>query len=1428
VKIQNTCCIKKFLLAVTTGFAISSSAFSDTLGSWVIPSSSGPTTISSSANLAGVNVGPLTTTATGGGVNSAGFGGTAFTTSATVSVSTSKNISFSVSANAGYDVVINGVANFQAYSSQSGPNIWTLYYSASSSFTTSTQIAQLTGTFNTTQTQNMTSAVNSFFATNPISVRSGSTAYFRLVGHQSVSTSGSGRIPSSTVSILGAVAVAPVANMVWNGGASGFWNYDSANLVWLDGSTSISFVPGSIANVNSAASLVVDSAGVNASAFTNNISSGTTTITGGNLTSGSIINVGAGDLALQATNSAGTLENYGTGTLSLSAPGAYTTVNVRNGRIQALTDTSVSGLVNISGGGTLNVGTSSNTISILTVSNGAITGTGILAASGSSFALDLKDETVAASIRGTGGLTKLGSRTLTLSGSNAFSGDVNLNVGTLATSGDDRLPDTAVINLSTNTVFRLGGNEVVKAIAASAASAAMVDLQNYTLTLNVTASNSYTSTIMGNGGSLIKNGSSILTMNETNTFTGGTTLNNGSLRLQASGNRTTNSDSTVTLACSPFGVGTLTLAGGAIYSSSTGSRNIYNNADIRGSFAFGDGTNVSGAITVSTNVTGSYTRLLADSTFTANTDTDWEQPILGSGFNLSKGGGSKLTLRSTNVLNSLSVLAGMLDVRGSNSIGQMNVAGAAALAYAGTSTPFGMGAINLSNGAIFGQSAAIGSTLSDRTIQNPINILGDVLFGVGAFTGSGGYASYLSGNVDLGGANRTLTVANSIYFYGTVTNGGLLVNRLSTDPASTKTLGLYGANSYSGGTTVNGSVDYVNNPILQLGNDSALGTGDLTLTGGGSLIVKAISHPNDISSSSRIITNAISISTGVSGVFDAGTNSVTTLDGSATNILLNNMTLRGAISGGGSLVKTNSGDLTLTGPLSYQGGTTVAEGNLVVVKTNLTATVSSSTIQINFSNNVSAGTYSVLPGALNGTYSPATYNNLSSGQSATFDQSTGQVVVTGSVKTTPAISVNPAATAITYGQTLASSTLIGGSAGGVPGTFAWKVPSTSLPAGTSDQIVTFTPTDTTLYNVVDFNVAVTVNKADASVTWPTAAAITYGNALSAATLSAGSGAGTFAFTSPTTVPNAGPTQSFEVTFTPTDAVNYNYNTLTQNVAVTVNKANASVTWPTAAAITYGSALSAATLSGGSSNGSFAFTSPATVPGAGVAQSFEVTFTPTDAVNYNYNTLTQNVAVTVNKADATVTWPTAAAITAGQSLSFSTFSGGSATGVGGASVTGTFAWTDSTTPRSTTGSYEVTFTPTSGNYNTATTNLSVTVNPAGTTYSGWLNGVTGSNAAFLEYVFGAATAGTLDASLKPTVAITGGNLVLTYYVRQGTLGLTVTAETSGNLSAGEAGWSGITDVPGSLRTVNGVSVQQRTASVPVSGGKKFLRVKAVQN
>ena len=995
-KIKARTCFRYLSAFCAIGFFISSSVFADTLGSWAIPASSIAQSLTSSVNAAGTTVSALGFTGTATS-SLGGWGGTGFSTQTTIGANESKNFNFNITANAGYQIIINGVSNFSFISSLSGPTVWTLFYSSTADFASPTQIVSITEAGNTTK--DITTDLTNALQANPITVSSGTTAYFLLVGTASLKTTGTARIPSNTtISVLGTVGTIQLASLTWNGGSTGSWNYDNSNLVWLDGLNSVAFSSGAIATINSASSLTVDAGGVLAGAFTNNISSGTTVIGGGTLSSGAILNIGAGKLSLQSSNNAATLQNSGSGTLSLVGPGTYTTVDLTAGKIETLADGVLSGAVNASGDSILDVGTFSNTIGTLTVSESSIVGTGILKGAGFGFALDQNDRTVAVSMQGTGGLSKTGSKTLTLSGSNSFSGDISILSGTLATLGADRLPDTTVVTMSANTILSLGGNETIKSLYASSANAsAQVNLQSYILTMNVTASNQFVGSLVGTG-SLVKNGSSILTLTNTSTYSGGTVMNAGSFRLQASGNKTINADdNTVTLTTSPFGVGALNWAGGAIYSSSLNSRSIYNSVNLLGgTVTLGDSNSTTGTgdMIVSADVTGVSTTLNANCTVNAVAAVDWEQPILGSGFNLSKGGTNKLTLRSTNALGTLSVLAGILDARGSKSIGQVNVAGGAALAYAGTSTPFGAATINLSNGAIFGQSASIGTTLSDRTLLNPINVLGNVLFGIGAVTGSGGFASHLSGNVDLGGANRTLTIANATYLYGAVANGGMNVTRTNTDLLSTKTLGLYGANSYSGGTTVNGSVDYVNNPILQLGNDSALGSGDLTLAGGGSLIVKAVSKADDIYNANRIINNGISIASGVSGVFDAGTNSVTSLDGLQSGIVVtNNLTLRGIISGQGSLVKTNSGSLTLTGTLSYEGATTVTDGNLIVVKTNLTTTISSNTVFIAMSNNVVAGTYPVLPGELTEIYPAATFSGPT-GATATFNETTGSVTVT--------------------------------------------------------------------------------------------------------------------------------------------------------------------------------------------------------------------------------------------------------------------------------------------------------------------------------------------------------------------------------------------------------------------------------------------------
>ena len=82
-------------------------------------------------------------------------------------------------------------------------------------------------------------------------------------------------------------------------------------------------------------------------------------------------------------------------------------------------------------------------------------------------------------------------------------------------------------------------------------------------------------------------------------------------------------------------------------------------------------------------------------------------------------------------------------------------------------------------------------------------------------------------------------------------------------------------------------------------------------------------------------------------------------------------------------------------------------------------------------------------------------------------------------KATPTISVAPTASAITYGQTLASSNLTGGTPS-TPGRFDFTTPSTAPNAGTASQNVTFTPNDTANYNTASTTVSVTVNPASMS------------------------------------------------------------------------------------------------------------------------------------------------------------------------------------------------------------------------------------------------------------------------------------------------------------------------------------------------------------
>ena len=256
------------------------------------------------------------------------------------------------------------------------------------------------------------------------------------------------------------------------------------------------------------------------------------------------------------------------------------------------------------------------------------------------------------------------------------------------------------------------------------------------------------------------------------------------------------------------------------------------------------------------------------------------------------------------------------------------------------------------------------------------------------------------------------------------------------------------------------------------------------------------------------------------------------------------------------------------------------------------------------------------------------------------------------LKATPVITW-PTPASITYPTALSAVQL--NATADVGGNFTYTpAAGTVLNAGNAQVLsVAFAPTDTTNYHPVPVTtVLIDVLKATPVITWPTPASITYPTALSAVQLNATADVGgNFTYTPAAgTVLNAGNAQVLSVAFAPTDTTNYNAVPVT-TVLIDVLKATPVITWPTPAAITYPTALSAVQLNATADvGGNFTYTPAAgTVLNAGNAQVLSVAFAPTDTTNYHPVPVT-TVLIDVLKATPVITWPTPAPITYPTALS----------------------------------------------------------------------------------------------------------------------------------------------------------------------------------
>ena len=241
-------------------------------------------------------------------------------------------------------------------------------------------------------------------------------------------------------------------------------------------------------------------------------------------------------------------------------------------------------------------------------------------------------------------------------------------------------------------------------------------------------------------------------------------------------------------------------------------------------------------------------------------------------------------------------------------------------------------------------------------------------------------------------------------------------------------------------------------------------------------------------------------------------------------------------------------------------------------------------------------------------------------------------------KAVPTITAVPTATALTFGQTLALSTLSGGTAS-VPGSFAFRDSTLQANAvGSIPQDIVFTPTDTVNYATATGTVFIDVSSlaiAAGAFAFTAPGSLVYsGTPKTHSATAAGpwgtlygmnysyAGVGGTTYGPSTTAPtNAG---SYAVTATLSGS---NF-TGSATRTFTIAQAVPTVAWSTPANIGYGTALSATQLNATASvAGSFTYTpASGTVLAAG-ARTLQAVFTPTDTVNYTSVTATRPLQVT---------------------------------------------------------------------------------------------------------------------------------------------------------------------------------------------------------
>ena len=701
------------------------------------------------------------------------------------------------------------------------------------------------------------------------------------------------------------------------------------------------------------------------------------------LTSGYIINSGGGTLGLasggsitdNAVNGAADQINIGiglngpatisvaSGATGLDISGAITgagglTVSNASGAsaLQFLGTNTYSGGTTISAG-TLQIGNGGTTGSIL----GNVTDNGTLA-------FDRSDAiSFDGNISGTGGVTQLGSGTLTLTGANSYSGGTVIANGTVSASYDNNLGASAgAIEIDNGSTLELAR------WFSTARNIALVNGGTIDAVSNAYGPSIFTGVISGTGG-LSLTGSGMVQLTNASTYSGGTsisstnTLSFGLTSGSAAGSVTgaivnsgvlqfnRSNDATFANAISGSGkvqkyqADTITLTGTNTY---TGGTQIF-----AGTLQIGDGV-TNGSITGDVSLLATGATLAFDQT----SNLTFAGAITGLG-TLAQMGSHTLTLTGANTLGGISIGSGSTLQLGDGTNGSLIFVGSSGIADNGTL------AVDLPSSLTLNQditgSGALNQIGAGTTILTGTNSYtgGTTIAGGTLQIGSGSTSGSVSGDI-VDNATLAFDRSDNLIYAGAISGTGAVIQE------GFGTTILTGASTYSGGTTIssgalqlgNGGTtgaiagDVVDNGQLNFDRSDNLtfsdvisGTGSVGQAGGGTL---TLSGTNSYSGGTNISGGILAVSDGT----NLGSGTVAFANGATLQFLGGtSLALEGSLGTGGGtidtngytvswsgtmadasgatgngLTKTGAGTLILTGGNSYTGGTTISAGILQV------------------------------------------------------------------------------------------------------------------------------------------------------------------------------------------------------------------------------------------------------------------------------------------------------------------------------------------------------------------------------------------------------------------------------------------------------------------------------------------------------------------